>query len=336
MTSASLLHRDGRQSARTEELGAPRSPTTTAARHDLRVLLAIAAAAPSAEQAITQLSITSHVRVDVVRIVPPGGLTRPIWQQLHQTLAGCDTALVDHYVLEDGDPADGIARYCRRRACDLIMAPPSRRHLLWLPWQRSTRAAILRQSPVPVWTTGTATSAGVAARRIRRVGCCLSLESGGDTHLQQAIDFSDRVGARLHLLHVVPPLDDGSIGEAFDSDRPLAASVAHERAQALIDGGIDAEVGIAVGAHRREVHRLVRSRAIDVLCISSRQALYGRQLSPALRALPCPVLCCPGVTAVSPSATAGSGRPPAGWSGCPRIGEQFGAQDERSEARRRR
>jgi hypothetical protein len=143
-----------------------------------------------------------------------------------------------------------------------------------------------------VWTTGATRPGLPPGRQISRVGCCVSLETGGDAHLRWASDFSQRVGARLHLLHVVAPLDDGSIADAFESDRPLLPAVAHERVQALLADGIDAEAEIVVGAHSRELRRLVRSRSIDVLCVSSRAALCGRQISPALLALPCSVVCC--------------------------------------------
>ena len=293
MASASLLVRADVESAPAEEFGAHQSPSAGAARGELRVLLATDPFGTSsqAQAAIEQLARVTEVLVDVVHVVKPGGLTRQLWQQLHVTLVGPTRAMA-HYVVEDGDPAAGVARVCSSHDYDLIMAPASRHKAPWRPWRRSVRAAIVRRSTVPVWTTGVTRSDAPPARQIRKVACYLCLETGGDAHLQWAADFSKRVGARLHLLHVVPPIDDGTIADAFASDRPLAPAIAHERVRGLMANGIDAHVQVVIGARCREVRRLVDSAAIDLLCISTRDALCGRQMSPGLLALPCPVVCC--------------------------------------------
>jgi len=263
-------------------------------RTGFRVLLATAPASAcrDAELAIAQLAGVGRVHVDVVHVLKPGGLTREIWQRLHDTLAGPTTATVDHYLVEDGDPAAAIARFCRHGDYDLIMAPAAARETVWLPWRRSLRAAILRRSAVPVWTTGASRPDSWSSRPVRHVGCYLSLETGADAHVRWAADFATRLGARLHLLHVVPPIDDGTIAEAFESDRPLLQDEAHARLQLLVAAGIDADTAVAVGACSREVVRLVRARTIDLLCLATHDALCGQQMSPGLRALPCPMVCC--------------------------------------------
>jgi nucleotide-binding universal stress UspA family protein len=263
---------------------------------DFKVLVAAgpASAGRDAERAIDQLARTGQVRVDVLHIVKPGCLTREIWQLAQKTLESSAEVTVEHHLLEDAEPAGAIARLCGRGAYDLVVAPPAARETPWLPWRRSVRAAIVRRSPVPVWTTGARHPGLPSPRPILRVGCDVSLETGGDAHARWAAAFAKRLGASLHLVHVVPPLDDGTIADAFASDRPLLPEAAHARLQAFMAAeGLEASTDVVVGSRNRVIRRLVQARAIDLLCISATDALFGRQMSPGLRALPCPVMCCP-------------------------------------------
>ena len=295
MTRAALLHEVEAGPGRAEERELERAlllPLET--RPGFRVLLATdpATARDDADRAVAQFARVGPVHVDVVHVVKPGGLTREIWQRLHDTLTGPLRGAVDHYLVEGGDPAAAIARFCRKGAYDVIMAPASARHTAWLPWRQSVRAALLRSSPVPVWTTGARAPESLNHREVRSVGCYLSLETGCDPHLRWAAEFAKRLGASLHLLHVVPPIDDGTIAEAFASDRPLSPDDAHARLRACLAHGVDGRTTVSVGTQRSELGRVIRAEDIDLLCISSQEALRGSRLSPALLALPCPVVCC--------------------------------------------
>ncbi len=295
MTRAALLRGVDLAFHGTETLGQERAVSVDIGpRGEFRMLLATdpMTACGDAELAIAQFARVGMVRVDVVHVLKPGGLTREIWQRLRDTLAGPLSGTVDHHIVEGVDPAETIATFCGNGNYDLLMAPASSRHDWWLPWHRSVRAAILRRSPVPVWTTGARHLDSLHRRQVRHVGCFLSLETGSDTHVRWAADFATRLGARLHLLHVVPPIDDGTIAAAFELDRPLCADEAHSRLQKWIVGGVDAATTVAVGTRRQEIGRLVQAEAVDLLCIASQDALRGSRMSPGLRAVPCPVVCC--------------------------------------------
>ena len=64
------------------------------------------------------------------------------------------------------------------------------------------------------------------------------------------------------------------------------------RLQTWIASGVDAAATVAVGTRRQEIRRLVQAEAIDLLCLASEDALRGSRMSPGLRAVPCPVVCC--------------------------------------------
>ena len=91
MTRAALLHGVDMAFARAGERGHARAPSVALeTRPEFRVLLATdpATARDDAERAIAQFARVGPVRVDVVHVVNPGGLTREIWQRVHDTLAG--------------------------------------------------------------------------------------------------------------------------------------------------------------------------------------------------------------------------------------------------------
>lgn len=294
MTRAALLGRVDAAPGRADGPGYDRAPLVALETpRGFRVLLATgpATARDEAERAIAQLARVGPVHVDVVHVVKPGGVTQEIGQRLHDTLTGPLRGAVDHYLVDGGDPAAAITRFCEKGAYDVIMAPASTPHAAWLSWRQSVRAALLRTSPVPVWTTGARPPESLHRSEVRHVGCYLSLETGRDQHLGWAAAFAKQVGARLHLLHVVPPIDDGTIADAFASDRPLSPEDAQARLRACLAHGVDARTTVVVGSRGRELGRVIRAEAIDLLCISPREALCGSRLSPAIRALPCPVVC---------------------------------------------
>ena len=110
----------------TETLGQERAVSVdTGPRGELRVLLASdpLTASGDAELAIAQFARVGKVRVDVVHVLKPGGLTREIWQRLRDTLAGPSSATVDHHIVEGLDPAATIATFCGNGDYHLLMAP---------------------------------------------------------------------------------------------------------------------------------------------------------------------------------------------------------------------
>lgn len=264
---------------------APRGVRVRGADGALRILLAtdLAHGLTDADSTIAQLQRLGTVMVDVVHVVPPGRRDPGLAERLDQVM-GAEAVLVRRRLLEDEAPAEGLARLCANGNFDLAMVP-ARHHAFGSWWRPSVRAAILRQSAVPVWTTG---AGAVPAHPIRRIGCVVTLESDGDRHLAVAAELATRLGAALHLLHVVPAIDDGTIAAAHDR-RPLTPREARERVAALRHPGAF-EILLGEGSPRRELARLADAAGLDLLCVAAERASQGDRLSPALRAVRCPML----------------------------------------------
>ena len=123
MTRAALLRGVDLAFHGTRTLGQERAASVdTAPGGELRVLLATdpMTSCGDAERAIAQFAQVGRVRVDVVHVLKPGGLTRENWQRLHETLAGPIRGTVDHHIVEDVDPAAAIARFCGSGDYDLL------------------------------------------------------------------------------------------------------------------------------------------------------------------------------------------------------------------------
>jgi nucleotide-binding universal stress UspA family protein len=106
-----------------------------------------------------------------------------------------------------GDPSLKIAEFAETNAADLIMMPTHGLGVFRSLLIGSVTAKVLHDAKTPVWT---ATHAEEQRARTlpATVLCALDGMAGSDALLQWAAEFSQRVGASLKLLHVVPPISD--------------------------------------------------------------------------------------------------------------------------------
>lgn len=294
----------------------PRPPARSAGdfAQPLRVLLAtdLSHTNTRPEAALRQLARACPVEADVVHVIPPQYRSRDVLEQLSLLAAGVGNAAVTRRVVACDGAAAAIASLCARNAYDLVMIPTAGSR--WrVTWEDSARAAVLRHGCAPLWTGGGRLDPSWFDRPIRRVGCHVSLEPGRDVHLRASAELASRLGASLHVLHVVPPIDDGIIADAFESRRPLTSEAARASLEGLLAPGLAATTTVAVGARPRELRRWLRTQAVDVLCVGPDEAMWGNRMSPALRALPCPVVCLGGAPTPTPGAARWRTSPPSAW-----------------------
>ena len=112
-----------------------------------------------------------------------------------------------------------------------------------------------------------------------------------------AADFARHFGARLHVLHVVPP--------AFDVDMPRTALT---EAVAALGPLLAPEAAIVAGIAAREVVAYASEHDVDLIVMGTHgrtgvsHALLGSVAEAVVRRAPCPVLTVPAST--GPAATA--------------------------------
>jgi nucleotide-binding universal stress UspA family protein len=194
-----------------------------------------------------------------------------------------------------GDIALQITEFAHSNEVDLIMMPTHGCGLFRSLLIGSVTAKVLHDAKCPVWT---ATHAEEQRSRDfpQTVLCALDGTLRTPALMQWAAEFSQRMGASLKLLHVVPRISDWL---ALPGERELQEQVRDE-ARANIEAlrrtaGVDAQVRIAVGNIADTVTEEARQEGADLVLIGrgSLQSPLGRLRTHAygiIQTSPCPVV----------------------------------------------
>ncbi|MEC7525314.1 MAG: universal stress protein [Myxococcota bacterium] len=191
-----------------------------------------------------------------------------------------------------------LAHAAERNVSMIVMATRSRSALERLFLGGVTRK-VLRNAQVPVLTLDP--DARVA--QLRRVLCAVDLSPGSDAVLEEAVRVAQRVGARVHLLHVHWLASEAQLVDAtgFLDTRALEdlRGVAKAELGALRDrhpSAVVADARIVEGLAHAEVARAVDALEADLLVIGSHghggvwRFMLGSVADRLVRISPVPVL----------------------------------------------
>jgi nucleotide-binding universal stress UspA family protein len=182
---------------------------------------------------------------------------------------------------------------------DLIVAPSSDPLGLPHPWHHSLRAELLKQERAPLWTMGRDIHTTVLNRRTRNVGCWIDLDASDRRHLSMAFSYASTVGAKLHLLSVMPDVNEGTLVSTLYSDSPLYRDGVVRDIQDLVGWvPVKPEVHVRPGSPSRTIPQLVRDLQLDMLFVGKNNALQSGWIKNSLRSVvnrcACPVVCSDG------------------------------------------
>lgn len=259
---------------------------TAASRHGARVTLMSVVPPvwdiPSGEMPVV-LDVDPKKMEDDLRLRLDSALTKE--------LEGvCIQRMVDY-----GDPARKITDFAHSHAVDLIMMPTHGCGLFRSMLIGSVTAKVLHDASCPVWT---ATHAEEQHSKDVPGTIIYAVDGTPKTPalLQWAAEFSQRMGATLKLLHVVPPISDWL---GLPSERELQEE-AREEARAKIDSlqksaGVNLPLRVAVGQIANTVTEEARQEGADLIIIGrgTLQSSLGRLRTHAygiIQKSPCPVL----------------------------------------------
>jgi hypothetical protein len=180
------------------------------------------------------------------------------------------------------------------RQIDLIIAPAS--DPLGMPRFSNKRCRFIRECGVPVWTIGSAVQVAKLSEPTRNVACWVDLQSADKTHIKLAFEYAWKLDAKLHLLHALPQIDEGTLARPLHYDKPLYPGGAAEEIRQLLGWlPITPEIHVAPGGAPQAVRRLVRECEANILFLGTGQAIQtgwlGARLNPAIDKCPCPVVC---------------------------------------------
>lgn len=267
--------------------------------HDLRLLFptTFSATCHRAGQAVAQLARTCRLTLTVVHVEQSGERNDRARRDLdvflrdEPNLRACERVLA-----VSDDPAGTVASMCRAEKYDLVMAPASERvglRRLGQLVQRSFRARLLASCPVPLWTAAGCLPAADFARPLRTVACLVDFDDDPAPFLLLVSAFARRVGARVHFLSIIPPIDDGTLADVLTSDAPLLPEAALRRLEATVEAQDRPSIHVASGSRRSGLRRLLARCDADLLFVGPGQASagFGSRFSRDLDRLPCPVVC---------------------------------------------
>jgi len=251
-------------------------------------------------RAVAQLADSCEVKLTIAHVAKEGC---PSFAKTRDELQSF-FAEASHYgfcrrVLLQGDPVREIAELARRSHFDLVMTPASDRIGFPALLRSSFRARLLRECPTPLWTIGSSLDRVEFRRQIRTVACLIDFESPNLRYARLAEAFASRIGARFRILHVIQPVDEGTLKQFCFSETPLHPDVAIERIRTMMRSTpAGPEIDIAVGGKRRALRQLLESVNADLMFAGPGQAMgyspFSSQLQSYLNRLPCPVVCLDG------------------------------------------
>ncbi len=265
--------------------------------YDLRVLFAtnFSDSCFRAIRAVAQLA--DAFRIDIT-IVHAGEEPEGRSGELNSFFAEADHYACCRRMLLQGTAAEAVSELTRRERFDLVVAPGSDRIGIPRPFHRSLRAEILRRGVAPVWTASRGLEQADFRRPIRTVAAGIDGWDRDIRHVELAAAFAGRIGARVRILTVVPPVDEGTLGRQAVRPQPLHRDVAVERIERLLcHWHHRPEVEVVTGSAGREFPRLAGRCDADVLFLSESQSIGGlfqAGISRTVNQSPCPVIAVPG------------------------------------------
>ncbi|MGE0405126.1 MAG: universal stress protein [Candidatus Korobacteraceae bacterium] len=190
--------------------------------------------------------------------------------------------------------------YRAENPVDLIFAPssdPLGRPRLGHP----IRSRMIRESGVPVWTIGPKVDVRKLQAPNRSVACWIDFEHPDKTHLKLAFEYAWKLDAQLHLLHVLPEVNESTVLLPLYYDKPLHAEGATEEIRKMLGWvPMSPEIHVTTGNARKGILRLAKKCDADILFVGKGTAIesgfLGTRLNPAIDQCHCPVICVDGNT----------------------------------------
>jgi nucleotide-binding universal stress UspA family protein len=251
-------------------------------------------------------------RITLFSVVPPAWSMPPIGMEellaehpkeakqdlkslLEKTLIEELKGLTVERVAAAGDPAYQITEFAHANGVDLIMMPTHGLGMFRSLLIGSVTSKVLHDAKCPVWTAAHSEKQH-APQLPRTVVCALDGSPRSGELAQWAAAFSQQVGAKLKLLHVVRPVSDWL---ALESERELQEELRRESRKqvevVLAKAGIEADVRVAVGEIVETVTEEARQEDAHLVMIGrgTLQAALGRLRTHAygiIQKSPCPVV----------------------------------------------
>jgi hypothetical protein len=226
---------------------------------------------PGAERLASKLK----ANLTLMRVINPfHGGPKPISEEI-KSLDPDGAGLDKHHLhlAANSDAAGSISTYAQENDVDAIIVPPAPSALPGVfseSWTLTRR--LLNRSSCPIWVLPKVSEPSLSELNSRRVLCAVT---GRDLQvLKLAGALSEKLNARLFLLHVIPEINEGTMTYGFDDHISLSTGHAVQMLSRLQEAaGVNAEVIIQTGSLARNIRKTAQH-------LSANLVVTGRSIRP--------------------------------------------------------
>lgn len=212
---------------------------------------------------------------------------------------------VEYLVLAGDDVGERIIQEARNRNADLIIMG-SRRRPLRAALLGSSAETVSRTAPCPVLVTHQPEGAWAGMPRteitVNRLLVGYDFSESSELALRYGVSLAQNYQAELHLLHVLPKLEEAELEISWDE---AAAEGAYHKAARRLQEAVPPEVHlwckrvvhtVRWGKPYEEILKCAQNNNIDLICMGAHgagfraSALFGSNTDRVLRQSPAPVL----------------------------------------------
>ena len=250
--------------------------------------------------AVTRWVDAHNARLTILHVYQPEKtLHRQAEAQLESFYAEAENYKNRRRILLSGNICDSIENFCARECNGMLFIPPSDRIGLPRPFHVSTRARLLRNLDMPIWTMGKATLQTHASVAGNNIAVCVQDLDQPIDYVHVAAAHAQRHGAALHLMHVVPETSEGTLISALHSNAPLGVESAIDRLSDLaadLPGSVRVQLHVRMGAQWPELKSMLRESGAELLMVGKQtlhRGIFRPTINPMLNNCEIPIVCLP-------------------------------------------
>lgn len=205
-----------------------------------------------------------------------GQLVERLWQEGREGLAAIEASDTLRGIphtsdLDPGEILDGFGALVEARHADLAVLASAGRKGLEKVVLGSTAEAVFRSAQCPVLVLGPACRPALRARLPRLILYATDFGPAAEEALAHAVSLADRAGAKLCMLHVLPPPSGEWAPNLGDVNQAEARLRAMRPDQGSEQGTERPELLVRFGQPGEEILKAAQSRGADLIVVGARR-----------------------------------------------------------------
>lgn len=235
--------------------------------------------------AIAQIADSLSVRLTLLHAYDPAvSNAKTVQDMLGSFFPEADRYRSCLRVAMPGPVIDAVKRHLEAWPVNLIVAPASDPIGVPRIGDRSLRARLIDGCGVPVWTIGRRVRVPKLLRPVKNVACWLDFNMRGAPHLPFAMEYAQRVGAKLHMLRALPTIHEGSLVHGTNPNRSLNPDGASQEIARLCSGSpVRPHIHVTQGEGRRALCTMLDACDADLVFLRNDEWFLARWLGLGLR-----------------------------------------------------